>query len=556
MSLKPQPIQPIPKQTVRIALAAFPKGNPYLMLRDELGTVFGDDDFACLFPDEGQPALPPWRLALVTLMQFRENLSDRQAAEAVRSRIDWKYLLGLSLSDPGFDFSVLSEFRTRLITGGAEHLLLEKLLERCRNLGLVRARGKQRTDSTGVLASIRTLNRLELVAETLRAALNELATVAPDWVRQIAPSDWYKRYGRRIEDSRLPETSTQRDAYAQMVGEDGYYLLKCLEQPDAPTCWRELSSIAALELTWQRHYDFITQTDDTTNQQQVRWKPKRELRNAGEGIESPYDIEARYRHRNNTCWTGYIVHLSETCDEGQCHLITHVMTTPATVHEAHCTEDIHTALVNKELPPQEHFVDSAYVDAQLLVSSQTQGITLVGPTRVNGSWQARNDEAFDLTQFEVDWQQQKVICPQGKQSVSWAEYVDHADNPYFRVTFPPQDCTVCAVRSNCTRAKPGVGRSLKLMPKTEYEALKSAREAHASPEGQQRYKRRAGIEGTISQGVRAFGLRRTRYRGLAKTRLQNIAIAAAMNIDRIFNWFTEVPTAKTRVSRFAALANV
>jgi transposase len=200
MSLKPQPIQPIPKETVRIALAAFPKGNPYLMLRDELGTVFGDEDFACLFPDEGQPALPPWRLALVTLMQFRENLSDRQTAEAVRSRIDWKYLLGLELSNPGFDFSVLSEFRARLIAGEAEHLLLEKLLECCRNLGLVRARGKQRTDSTGVLASIRTLNRLELVAETLRAALNELATVAPDWVRQIAPSEWYKRYGRRIED--------------------------------------------------------------------------------------------------------------------------------------------------------------------------------------------------------------------------------------------------------------------------------------------------------------------------------------------------------------------
>ena len=139
MSLKPQPIQPIPKETVRIALATFPKGNPYLMLRDELGTVFGDDDFAALFPDEGQLALPPWRLALVTLMQFRENLSDRQAAEAVRSRIDWKYLLGLRLSDPGFDFSVLSEFRARLIAGEAEHLLLEKLLERCRNLGLVRA---------------------------------------------------------------------------------------------------------------------------------------------------------------------------------------------------------------------------------------------------------------------------------------------------------------------------------------------------------------------------------------------------------------------------------
>ncbi len=107
MSLKPTPMQPVPKETVIVARAAFPKGNPYLTLRDELGPIFRDEDFADLFPAEGQPALPPWRLALVTILQFQENLSDRQAAEAVRARIDWKYLLGLALTDPGFDFSVL-----------------------------------------------------------------------------------------------------------------------------------------------------------------------------------------------------------------------------------------------------------------------------------------------------------------------------------------------------------------------------------------------------------------------------------------------------------------
>ena len=206
MSLKPCPIQPVPEETARVARAAFPQGNPYLTLRDELGSIYRDEDFAHLFPDCGQPALSPWRLALVTVMQFRENLSDRGAADAVRARIDWKYALGLELTDPGFDFSVLSEFRTRLIAGGAEELLLNKLLERSRALGLVKARGKQRTDSTHVLASIRVMNRLELVAETFRAALNELATVAPDWLRGVAPPAWYERYSRRIEDSRLPKS--------------------------------------------------------------------------------------------------------------------------------------------------------------------------------------------------------------------------------------------------------------------------------------------------------------------------------------------------------------
>ena len=128
MSLHPQPIAPVPEQTVRVAAAAFPKGNPYLTLRDQLGTIFQDEDFAMLFPAWGYPGLPPWRLALVTIMQCRERLSDRQAAEAVRARIDGKYLLGLDLTDPGFDSSVLSEFRDRLLTGSAEVLLLDKLL--------------------------------------------------------------------------------------------------------------------------------------------------------------------------------------------------------------------------------------------------------------------------------------------------------------------------------------------------------------------------------------------------------------------------------------------
>src|SRR3712207_1333637 len=178
MSLKPSPIAPVPEETARVARAAFRKGNALLKLRDELGTIFADADFADLFPKRGQPGLAPWRLALVTLLQFRETLSDRQAAEAVRARIDWKYLLGLALTDPGFDHSVLCEFRSRLLAGSAEERLLRKLLDVCQARGLLKARGRQRTDATHVLASIRTLNRLELVGETLRAALNALATAA------------------------------------------------------------------------------------------------------------------------------------------------------------------------------------------------------------------------------------------------------------------------------------------------------------------------------------------------------------------------------------------
>ena len=255
MSLKPSPLQFIPEETVRVARAAFPKGNPYLTLRDELGPIFQDEDFVDLYPLEGQPALWPWRLALVTIMQFRENLSDRQAAEAVRGRIDWKYLLGLDLTDAGFDFSVLSEFRARLLAGENEALLLEKLLQRCRLKGLVKAGGKQRTDATRVLAAIRILNRLELAGESMRAALNDLATIAPEWLSQLAPPEWYERYSRRIEDDRLPKSPEKQIVYAQSVGEDGFKLLDWLKGPGAPPQAGQLQSIEALRQVLARHYE-------------------------------------------------------------------------------------------------------------------------------------------------------------------------------------------------------------------------------------------------------------------------------------------------------------
>ena len=227
--MQPSPIPPVPEQTAAIARVACRRGNLCLRLRDEFGALYEDADFAALFPVRGQPALPPWRLALVTVLQFLEGLSDRQAAEAVRVRIDWKYALALELTDPGFDFSVLSEFRTRLVGGGQEQLLLDRLLARFAERGLVKARGRQRTDSTHVLAAVRGLNRLERVGETLRAALNALATVAPDWLTRVAPPEWYERYGRRVENYRLPKTEAARTALAAEIGADGRQLLGAVD---------------------------------------------------------------------------------------------------------------------------------------------------------------------------------------------------------------------------------------------------------------------------------------------------------------------------------------
>lgn len=303
MSLKPMPIPPVPAETARIAHAAFPKGNIYMKLRERIGTIIHDEDFVALFAKDGAPGLPPWRLALVTILQFHENLSDRQAAEAVRARIDWKYVLSLGLTDEGFDFSVLSEFRVRLIKGGAAELLLERLLECCQALGLVKARGQQRTDSTHVVAAVRLMHRLELVGETLRAALNDLAVQAPEWLRTVAPADWYERYQRRCEQGRLPKGKEARESYARTVGEDGFQLLDALTAPATPAQLRKLSSVKTLQVIWEQQYERLRtpkSSGGSSGRSSVRWKEVKELPRAAEQLESPYDLDARYRTKRET----------------------------------------------------------------------------------------------------------------------------------------------------------------------------------------------------------------------------------------------------------------
>ena len=254
MSLRPQVFYLVPEETARIARAANPKGNVYLQMYDTFGTIFANHQFASLFPVHGQPAEAPVRLALISMLQFAEGLTDRQAADAVRTRLDWKYLLCLELTDPGFHFSVLSAFRDRLIAGGVEHLLLDTLLQQCRDLGLLKPRSTQRTDSTHVLAAVRSLNRLERVGETLRAALHSLAVVAPAWLQAHVPTAWYDRYADRVDNARFPKAESARTALAATIGLDGRTLLAWIDNPDAPIYLRDIPAVQTLRQVWREQY--------------------------------------------------------------------------------------------------------------------------------------------------------------------------------------------------------------------------------------------------------------------------------------------------------------
>ena len=322
MSLPLASILSVPEQTAEVAHAAFPKGNRYLQMRDTLGTVYTHADFADLYPPVGQPAEAPWRLALVTIMQCAENLTDRQAADAVRGRIDWQYALGLDLTDAGCDFSVLSEFRARLLAGEAVERLLTQMLGLFVERGLLRARGTQRTDSTHIVAAVRDLHRLALVGETLHHALNVLAEETPAWVRAQVTAEWFLRYGQRFSDYRLPKGQHDRQQLAETIGQDGLHLLTQMYGVAAPAALQALPAVETLRQVWVQQYD---QESDV-----IRWRDAKNYPPASLLMASPYDLESRYSDKRGHHWRGYKVHLTETCDDDAPSLMTHVETTLAT----------------------------------------------------------------------------------------------------------------------------------------------------------------------------------------------------------------------------------
>src|SRR5260221_498227 len=364
MSLPRDGLHPIPEETARVARAAFPDGNVYLRLRDELGTHFDDELFTAVYATEGQPALHPWQLALVSVMQVMEHLSDRQAAQAVRARMDWKYALGLDLPDEG---SVLSEFRTRLVQGSIEQVLLDTLLKRCQERGWRRARGRQRTDSTYILGAVKALNQLELVGETLRHALNVLATVAPDWLKPQVTPEWFERYAERLEDYRLPKDKTEREALSATIGEDGDTWLPSIDQAATQREWawlKDLPAVRILKPTWAQQY---RQIDGRTH----RLTPK-EMPPVSEWYRSPYDEDVRYGRQRDFDWTGYKVHLTECCEDDLPHLLTQVETAPATQQDHHALEAIQMELADQELLPQQHLADAGYSSAKRILASRAR----------------------------------------------------------------------------------------------------------------------------------------------------------------------------------------
>src|SRR5262249_37604767 len=260
-----------------------------------------------------------------------------------------------------------------------------------------------------------------------------------------------------------------------------------------------------------------------------------------------------YAKKRSTRWVGYKVLLTETCDPDTPHLITDVQTSAAPTADGEMTPPIQAALERRELLPEQQVVDTGYLEAELLVSSRNEyGVDLVGRTRPDYRWQAREGAGFAASDFVIHWEEQYAVCPQGKRSVKWNPAVDRGHNPVIKIGFAARDCGRCACREQCTRSRVA-RRTVTVRREEAHFALQAARERERTETFRDTYATRAGVEGALSQGVRRCGLRRCRYVGQAKTHLQHLLTATALNFVRVADWLAGIPLAKTRQSAFKRL---
>jgi transposase len=517
MSLKLHPPRRMPADTAQVGSKLLPADSPYRLIGDQLFEQYRDEDFVDLYSSEGKPAISPVMLNFILVFQHLEKLSDRQAAEAVRVRLDWKYALHLPLDYQGFDFSVLSEFRDRLIEHEAERQMFDQQLEQLQALGLVKRRGRQRTDSLAILTKMRRLNRVERVAETLRLAVRALVQTNREWCEEMLPPSWEERYGERVVLERLSEI--ERKQLDESVGADGRWLLRRLQEASTPSALQQQPEVQLLATVWEQQFEVIA--GQVVFREADKYDGRRQ-------IQTPHDPEARYSKKGAQRWVGDKVQVTETDDEGFPHLITDIAVTTSVEPDCNVLTEIQDRLAERELAPGEHLVDGAYMSAENLVQSDKREIDLVGPVATNHSPQTRLPNGITAEQFQINQEAGTATCPAGH-TVSGSVRQDGGLTFRYRKSW----CAACPLCSNCCTGQ--AGRTLGLAP--HYGRLQAARLRQQTEAFKDTYrKHRGGVEGALSAAVRGHGLRVGRYVGQDKRHLQALLTGCAINLRRASCW--------------------
>jgi IS5 family transposase len=519
MSLKWALSREVPSDTAAIGHVVLKADNVYRQIGDRFDELFPpESEFAFMYEVTGRGAISPLLAALVTVFQMMEKVADRAAAEFVASRIDWKYALHLPLGYAGFHWTDLLAFRTRLREHDQERLLFDRILVKLREQGLIKTRGKMRTDSTHVLAVIERLSQLELVCESIRLALQAVTECLPDWVETTLPPSLEERYSQRQSEYGLSQAQVRKQLV--QAGQEGFWFLAQLER-SAPDAVRQLPEVVTLRTVLEQQFP------------QGPSEPPAERRPTGQGvIESPHEPEARFSAKRGKGWIGYKVQVTETCDVDHPHLIVDLEPTSALDNDAPQLGHIQDRLQARDLLPAEQQVDQGYMSGENLVESGDLGINLMGIPLDD----TQGPAGFQQTDFSIDVQARQAVCPAGHSSRVWSEkHHPKGGPPQILIRFAGATCQACPSFGRCTLSPQG--RSLTLHP---YRTALLARRVEAkTPDFREKLHLRAGIEAAISELTRRYGLRQARYRRLFKQRLQSYFTAVAVNLKRLARWWAQ-----------------
>jgi len=482
----------------------------------------------CYCADNGRVAWEPVLLLGVSLLQYLEGVPDRQAVELVRYHAGWNFALNRQLGDAVFHPTTLVGFRQRLLAHDQGQLAFATVLEALMAAGLVARHSRQRLDSTHVFGRVSRMSRLDCVRESVRLALAELAEVVPAAQRPEAWLRWWERYVETQTDYRATEETLARKLGE--VGTDARQLLDWLAGvPDQP--WAQGRQAQLLARVFAEQFEVVAGTPAPIP------KPKEQM--GSERVRNPHDPEATYatkgRGEQRKEHVGYKVQVAETVCEATLapgeptrNFIVGMATHPARESDEQGARQMaaEQAALGLAKPPV-HYVDAAYISAQTLAETAAEARELIGPAPAPAN---NNDGHFTTEAFQVSVEQRQATCPAGAPSTQCSRLTAAATGKVsYRFEWDTATCTACALRPQCLQA---THKHRSLVVGEYHTALQTRRQEQRTEPFKQRMKHRNAIEGTQSELVRAHGLRRARYRGLAKAKLQNYFIGAACNVKR------------------------
>ena len=526
----------VPADTRRLAEPKLDPDSICRLLGEMAHEIIDEDELAEMYPQRGRGAINPVVLCIVTILQYCEDLPDRAAAKMAVMRLDWMFAARQPPDWQGFDFSSLCNFRKRLRKHGKERVIFDRVVNFLRERGYLKA-GRQRLDSTHMLGDVERKSRLEMVWDSLRSALLAVMAAHAQWASQRLPASFVAEHSQERSDYRLNKAQIRQAMIS--AGQDGFWLLSQL----AGTPLAGLEEVALLARVLEEQFarsdadDDVDDDVDADGDAEAGITPKANVDASGDVIATPHDPDARFSRKRGTQWLGHKTQVTETVD-GDFRIISDIDIHSAIESDGQALAAIFERLKERGLLPETLFVDQGYCHGETLKDSEQKGVDLRGPVGDD----TRKPPGFRLQDFDIDLDKQRAICPAGRFSVSFNP--SKQDDVGWHARFGPQ-CNACLFRSLCTTAKRG--RSLQVSPYHEY--LAKRRLEQARPEFQEEMKQRILIESTIGELTRKHGLRRSRYRGQEKARLQAAFTAAAVNLKRLARHLAEAP-------RFFALPNL